>query len=333
MTIINAPSGAQHARILSVGAYRPTRVVSNEEICQHIDSSDEWIRSRSGIASRRWAGPEETLLDMAVTAGAKALAEAGIEASDLGCVLVSTVTHMRQTPSLATAVASTLGTTTAAAFDISAGCAGFCYGVSLASDMVRGGSARYVLLVAAERLSDMTDLTDRSTAFLFGDGAGAVVIGPSETPGIGATAWGADGSQYDAIGQTFAWDQLRQDPGLGWPFLRMAGQQVFRWASFEMVPVARRALEQAGITADQLDAFIPHQANMRITDTMIKALKLPSHVVVARDIEEQGNTSAASIPLAMERLLSTHEGLRGGTALLIGFGSGLAYAAQVVTLP
>ena len=325
--------GAQHARILGVGGYRPSRVITNEEICETIDSSDEWIRTRTGIEERRWAAPDETVAMMSVAASGKALAAAGIEPERIGCVIISTVTHLVQTPSLACDVANQLGAVNAAAFDISAACAGFCYGLALAQDMIRGGSAEYVLVIGVERLSDMTDLNDRSTAFIFGDGAGAAVVGPSQTPGIGPVVWGADGGQYDAIGQTFAWDQLKQQPGLGFPMLRMAGQPVFRWASYEMVPVAKQAMERAGITADQLDAFIPHQANNRITDAMIKALKLPEHVPVARDIVKTGNTSAASIPLAMERMLEEGEAPHGGIALLIGFGAGLVYAAQVVVLP
>jgi 3-oxoacyl-[acyl-carrier-protein] synthase III len=238
-----------------------------------------------------------------------------------------------QTPSLAAMVANELGAVHAAAFDISAACAGFCHGLALAQDAVRGGSAEYVLVIGVERLSDLTDMNDRSTAFIFGDGAGAAVVGPSETPAIGPVVWGADGAQYEAIGQTFTWDALREQPEFGYPALRMNGQQVFRWASYQMVPVAKTALERAGITAEDLDAFIPHQANMRITDAMIKALKLPEHVPVARDIARTGNTSAASIPLAMERMLEEGEAPHGGVALLIGFGAGLVYAAQVVVLP
>ncbi|HZP50893.1 beta-ketoacyl-ACP synthase III, partial [Actinocrinis sp.] len=301
--------------------------------CQLIDSSDEWIRTRTGIQERRWATAEETVGVMSLAAAGKALASAGIEPERIGCVVISTVTHLSQTPSLAADVANQLGAINAAAFDISAACAGFCHGLALAQDMIRGGSAEYVLVIGVERLSDLTDMNDRSTAFIFGDGAGAAVVGPSQTPGIGPVVWGADGGQLDAIGQTFSWDALRHQPDLGFPALRMSGQQVFRWASYQMVPVAKKALERAGITADQLDAFIPHQANMRITDAMIKALKLPEHVPVARDIATQGNTSAASIPLAMERMLEEGEAPHGGAALLIGFGAGLVYAAQVVVLP
>jgi 3-oxoacyl-[acyl-carrier-protein] synthase III len=327
------PTGSPHTRMYGVGAYRPSRVVTNAEIVQHIDSTDEWIRERSGIVERRWAADDETVTDMAVQAAGKALAHAGIAPEQVGAVIVATVTHLLQTPSSAADVAHRLGAASAAAFDVSAACAGFCYGVGLANDMVRGGSATYVLVIGVEKLSDITDREDRSTAFLFGDGAGAVVIGPADQAGIGPTVWGADGSQLDAIEQTTPWSIYRTDTTARFPALRMAGQQVFRWAVWQMAPVAHRALDAAGVRAEDLDAFIPHQANMRITDAMIKALKLPAHVVVARDITTSGNTSAASIPLAMARMLEAGEVKSGGTALLIGFGAGLVYAAQVVTLP
>jgi 3-oxoacyl-[acyl-carrier-protein] synthase-3 len=330
---IQSPAGAAHARILGVGGYRPSRVVTNEQICQIIDSTDEWITTRTGIKERRWATAEETVSMMSVSSAGKALAAAGVEPERIGLVIISTVTHLAQTPSLAAMVANELGALNAAAFDISAACAGFCHGLALAQDAIRGGSAEYVLVIGVERLSDLTDIRDRSTAFIFGDGAGAAVVGPSDQPGIGPVVWGADGAQYEAIGQTFNWDALRDEPERGFPALRMNGQQVFRWASYQMVPVAKQALERAGIGAEDLDAFIPHQANMRITDAMIKALKLPESVPVARDIARTGNTSAASIPLAMERMLEEGEAPHGGLALLIGFGAGLVYAAQVVQLP
>jgi 3-oxoacyl-[acyl-carrier-protein] synthase III len=330
---LRTAAGSPHARILGIGSYRPARVVPNDEICARIDSSDEWIRTRSGISTRRFAGPEESLTEMAVTAAGKAIAQAGITAEQVDFVLVATITHFKQTPSAAADIAHRLGTRGAAALDVSAACAGFCYGLALASDMVRCGSARHVVVIGAERMSEYIDPDDRATAFLFGDGAGAAVVGPSEMPGIGPVAWGSDGSSLDAIEQTQSWSDLRADPELSWPTIRMAGQRVFRWASYAMVPVARQALDAAGVTLEDLDAFIPHQANLRITEAMAKALRLPSHVRVARDIVEQGNTSGASVPLAMDRMLETGEARSGDTALLIGFGAGLAYAAQVVTLP
>ena len=329
---INVPVGAKYARIMSVGGYRPSRIVTNEEICERIDSSDQWIRERSGIESRRWAAPDESVIDMCLAAAGKAVAQAGITPAQVGAVIVATVTHPLQTPSAAAAVAHRLGTGNAAAFDVSAACAGFCYGVSMANDMVRGGSAEHVLVIGCEKLSDFTDSYDRSTAFIFGDGAGAVVIGPSDEPSIGPTIWGSDGSEYEAITQRASWIDVR-DHNVEFPMLTMQGQKVFRWAVWQMAPVATQALEAAGITSDQLDAFIPHQANLRIVDAMVKTLKLPENVPVARDIVEAGNTSAASIPLAMERMIESGEVKSGGLALLIGFGAGLVFAAQVVRLP
>ncbi|MEV6806841.1 ketoacyl-ACP synthase III [Streptomyces sp. NPDC051132] len=352
MAKIKPSKGAPYARILGVGGYRPTRVVPNEVILEKIDSSDEWIRSRSGIETRHWAGPDETVAAMAIEASGKAIADAGIDAERIGAVVVSTVSHFSQTPAVATEIADKLGTDKAAAFDISAGCAGFGYGLTLAKGMVVEGSAEYVLVIGVERLSDLTDLEDRATAFLFGDGAGAVVVGPSAEPAIGPTVWGSEGDKSETIKQTVSWDrffpQSRLQSGAAgdpvelpvdsagtvkFPAITQEGQAVFRWAVFEMAKVAQQALDAAGITADDLDVFIPHQANVRIIDSMVKTLKLPEHVTVARDIRTTGNTSAASIPLAMERLLATGEAKSGDTALVIGFGAGLVYAATVVTLP
>ncbi|MGP4003531.1 ketoacyl-ACP synthase III [Streptomyces sp. 8N706] len=340
---IKASKGSPYARLLGVGGYRPTRVVPNEEILKHIDSSDEWIRSRSGIATRHWASPDETVAEMSVEAAGKAIADAGITAEQIGTVIISTVSHFKQTPSIATEIAHRLGAGKAAAFDISAACAGFVYGLTIAKGLILEGSAEYVLVVGVERLSDLTDVTDRSTAFLFGDGAGAVVVGPSEDPGMGPTVWGSEGDKADVITQTVAWDEFRvgdvaqlpvgEDGELKFPAIRQEGQTVFRWAVFEMAKVAQQALDAAGITADDLDVFIPHQANLRIIDSMVKTLKLPEHVTVARDVETTGNTSAASIPLAMERLLAAGKAKSGDTALVLGFGAGLVYAATVVTLP
>ncbi|MDX3453452.1 ketoacyl-ACP synthase III [Streptomyces sp. ME02-8801-2C] len=331
MSKIKPSKGAPYARILGVGGYRPVRVVPNEVILETIDSSDEWIRSRSGIETRHWASDEETVAAMSVEASGKAIADAGITAEQIGGVVVATVSHFKQTPAVATEIADKLGTAKAAAFDISAGCAGFGYGLTLAKGMIVDGSAEYVLVVGVERLSDLTDLEDRATAFLFGDGAGAVVVGPSEEPHIGPTVWGSEGDKSDTIKQTVPWNEY--DSSGKFPAITQEGQAVFRWAVFEMAKVAQQALDAAGITPDDLDVFIPHQANERIIDSMVKTLKLPEHITVARDVRTTGNTSAASIPLAMERLLATGEAKSGDTALVIGFGAGLVYAATVVTLP
>ncbi|WP_353953469.1 beta-ketoacyl-ACP synthase III [Knoellia sp. S7-12] len=330
--LINSTTGAAHTRISGIGAYRPRRLVLNSEIVEAIDSSDEWIQERSGIKSRYRAGDGESVIEMSEAASRDALEMAGLAATDIDAVILATITHPYQTPAAAPALAHLMGMNSPAAFDISAACAGYCHGIALAHDMVRGGSARNVLVVGVERLSDFTSSTDRGTAFIFGDGAGAAIVSPSETPAIGPTVWGSEGDKWDVIAQNDSWVEMR-DKGLDWPTIGMKGQSVFRWAIWGMAPAAQRALDAAGVTVDQLDAFIPHQANVRIVDAMCKQLKIPDHVAVARDIVDSANTSAASVPLATERLLREGLAPRGGLALQIGFGAGLVYAAQVVVLP
>lgn len=332
MTVrITAPTGSPYTKLMGVGSYRPSRVVSNAEICERIDSSDEWIRTRSGIIERRWATEDETLISMSVSAARDAIKASGVTPEQVGVLIVATSTYLMNTPAGAVEIARQAGCTNAAAFDISAACAGFCHGVALGSDMIRGGTAEYVVVIGAEKLSTFTNPEDRSTAFIFADGAGAVVLGPSEEPGIGPVVWGADGEQRDAIRQNKDFVTLinNGEPG----YVEMDGQRVFRWAVYSMIPVAKRALAAAGVTVDDLGAFIPHQANLRIVDAMVRGLKLPSSVAVATDIEHQGNTSAASVPLAMHAMLESGAARSGDLALLIGFGAGLVYAAQVVVLP
>jgi 3-oxoacyl-[acyl-carrier-protein] synthase-3 len=332
MSFTNAP-GASNATILGIGSYRPTRVIPNSEVIEAIDSSDEWIQQRSGIKQRRWANDEETVQMMSVAASRKALEHAGVDAAQIDAVIVATVSHMFQTPAIATAIAHELGTNRPAAFDISAACAGFCHGVALASDMVRGGSAKHVLVIGVEKLSDLTDVADRGTAFIFADGAGAAVVGPSDEPGIGPVVWGSDGEQFDLIRQKEDWREVLKQERPVMPHLVMQGNPVFRWAAFEMAKIAHATLDRSGISVDDLDVFVPHQANMRIIDAMARSMKLPERVKIARDIAEQGNTSAASIPLALDRMIEEGEAKSGDTALLIAFGAGLAYAAQVVKVP
>ena len=348
--VMNQTPTREFSRIHGVGSFRPDVIVTNDDVCQWIDSSDEWIQQRTGIITRARADENTSLLDMAEGASREALASAGIEASQIGAVIVSTVTFPYATPSAAAALADRIGATPAPAFDISAACAGYCYGVAQADALVRSGMAEYVLVVGAEKLSDVIDNHERTISFLLGDGAGAVVIGPSDIPGISPSVWGSDGSKWSAIGMTHSQLDLRDavlqaestPEGTSlvagteaqlWPTLRQDGQTVFRWAVWEMAKMAKKALADAGITAEDLAAFIPHQANMRIIDEMVKQLKLPESVTVARDIANAGNTSAASIPMAMDRMLKENPELSGGLALQIGFGAGLVFGAQVVVLP
>ena len=326
---IRQPTELTHAAMLGLGVYRPERVVTNDEICEVLDSDDEWIQTRSGIRTRRFAGPDETLISMATAAADRALAASGVGADQLGCIIVATSTHPEHTPASAPQIATRLGSK-AAAFDVSAGCAGFCHALNLASAMVRSGGETYVLVIGVEQLSRFMDPTDRGTAFIFADGAGAVVVGPAEATGIGPTAWGSDGSQSHVITQTpscLGGHQLKD------PVVQMEGTAVFRWAPFAMAEVAHEALDAAGVSVDELDAFIPHQANLRITQTLTRNIKLPESVAVATDVVDSGNTSAASVPLAMEAMLRNGEARAGDTALLIAFGAGLSFAGQVVTLP
>ncbi|MBF4995467.1 ketoacyl-ACP synthase III [Arthrobacter gandavensis] len=349
-TLKQAPVN-EFSRIHGLGAFRPDVIVSNDDVCQWIDSSDEWIRQRTGIVTRHRADKGTSVVDMAELAGRDALSHAGIEGAELDAVIVSTVTHPFATPSAAAQVADRLGATPAPAYDVSAACAGYCYGIAQADALVRSGAAKYVLVVGVEKLSDFIDNTERTISFLLGDGAGAVVVGPSDTPGIGPSVWGSDGSKSGAIGMTHSMLEIRElslaadaDGELPasvlaeretklWPTLRQDGQTVFRWAVWEMAKAAQQALDAAGVSAEDLSAFVPHQANMRIIDEMAKQLKLPESVVIARDIADAGNTSAASIPLATHRLLAEHPELSGKLSLQIGFGAGLVFGAQVVVLP
>lgn len=319
------------ARILAIGAARGDLDVPNDDLVGPIDSSDEWIRQRTGIVSRTRASAGVEAVDLAETAAREALERSGVAPADIGAVVVATISNPVQTPSMAALLAERLGIAPAPAYDVSAACAGYAYGIAQADALVRSGTVDHVLVVGVEKLSDVVDPTDRSISFLLGDGAGAAVVGPSDTPGIGRSVWGSDGSRWDTIRMTNTLKSMQD--GEPWPTLRQDGQTVFRWAVWEMAKVAKRALEEAGIESADLAAFVPHQANMRIIDEFAKQLRLPDSVVIARDIETTGNTSAASIPLATHRLLEEHPELSGGLALQIGFGAGLVYGAQVVVLP
>ncbi|OMC56113.1 3-oxoacyl-ACP synthase [Mycobacterium sp. IS-836] len=333
MNQITTTSGPKSIGLLSVGAYRPERVVSNDELCRNIDSSDEWIQSRTGIKTRRFAARDESAASMAIEAGRLAIANAGLAPSDIDGVIVATSTHFLQTPPCAPEVATGLGAAGVPAFDIGAGCAGFGYAIGVAADMIRGGSAAKMLVIGSEKLSPTIDMQDRSNCFIFADGAAGVVVGETPVQGIGPTISGSDGEQVKAIRQDIDWIDYMDEPTGPRPFLRLEGSAVFRWAAFEMGKVGRQAMDAAGIRPDEIDVFIPHQANSRINEVLAKNLDLRPDAVIANDIEHTGNTSAASIPLAMAELLETGAAKAGDLALLIGYGAGLCYAAQVVVMP
>lgn len=313
--------GRPGARILGFGDYRPHRVVSNEEISRLVDTSDEWIRARVGIERRHFAGEGESVTEMAVSAGGKALAAAGVGAEAIDLVILATGTPPSPMPGLAPEIADRLGVPSPGAYDLNAACAGFCYALAAGSDAIRGGSADRVLVIGSERLTDWVDPLDRGTCIIFADGAGAAVLTGSEEPGIGPVVWGSDGHQSRAISIADRFAMMYMD-----------GPAVFRWATTKLAPVARAACERAGVELADIDAFVPHQANVRIIDSMTRALGL-GHAAIARDIVDSGNTSSASIPLALTRMLERGEVKTGDTALLLGFGAGLTYAGQVITCP
>ncbi len=319
---IRLPAGAPGARVLGLGAYRPRRRVTNDELAQVMETNDEWIQSRVGIAERRWASDDETLVEMSVAAGGKALAASGLSPDEVDLVILASASLTEPIPGIGPQVAYRLGIPRPGAFDLNAGCAGFCYALESASAAIRAGSARNVLVVGVERLTDVVDKTDRSTAVIFADGAGAAVVGASEEPGIGPVAWGSDGDQFSAI-----------EIAAGTGTMTMAGQAVYRWATTRLTDTLLLAMESAGVDPKDIDVFAPHQANLRIVESMTKRLGFGEDVVVARDVVQSGNTSAASIPLALTALMESGEAKSGDLALVLGYGAGLTFAGQVLTLP
>ncbi|MEV0158476.1 beta-ketoacyl-ACP synthase III [Nonomuraea fuscirosea] len=315
------PEIAPGSKVLALGHYQPANVVTNDDLAKTIDTNDEWIQSRVGIKERRIAPDGESVEDMAAIAGGKALAASGLSPDDIDLVIVATCTLETQIPNAAAVVAHRMGINSPGAFDVNAACAGFCYALGTANAAVRAGAARNALVIGAEKLSQWIDWTDRSTAVIFADGAGAAVVGPSDTPGIGPVVWGSSGDKADAISIKDRNDHLYQE-----------GQTVFRWATTALHPVALEACSRAGVDPAELAAFVPHQANLRIIESIARKLGADK-AVIARDIVTAGNTSAASIPLALSRMLERGEVRSGDLALVLGFGAGLTYAGQVIEIP
>jgi len=319
------PDAIPATRIAALGAYRPARTMDNDEAGAGVGVGDEWIRRRVGIVTRRLAAAGETIADMACVAGGKALAAGGLAPGDVDLVIVTTCTPESPIPGAAAEVASRLGIPAPGAFDLNAACAGFCYALAMASDAIRAGSAARALVISTERMSSWLDWTDRSTCVLFADGAGAAVVAPAvspgDEPGIGPVVWGSDGSQADLIKISNRSASLGQD-----------GQAVFRWATTSMHTVALAACERAGIDPADLAAFIPHQANLRVIEAIADRLGAP-RARLATDVISTGNTSSASIPLALSAMVERGEIRSGEPALLLGFGAGVCYAAQVVSAP
>ncbi|GAA4877389.1 beta-ketoacyl-ACP synthase III [Actinomycetospora straminea] len=318
---------AAGARLLGLGSMQPDRVVTNHDLEKIVETDDQWIQSRVGIIERRFGGDDDSVVSMGVEAGSKALADAGLGPSDLDAVIVATCTMPKPIPNAAAQTADRIGVNGIGAMDLNTACAGFCYGTGLAGDMIRSGTAKHVLVIGSEKLSDWLDMNDRSTCIIFADGAGAAVVGPAATEeevGVGPVIWGAAGDLVSTI-HIDETDALRQE-----------GQAVFRWATTKIAPVAIRAVEAAGLQPSDIDVLVPHQANLRIVEAIAKRLRQVGgrdDLRVADDIQYSGNTSSASIPMAIDHMRGAGRVKSGDVALLVGFGAGLSYAAQVVVLP
>lgn len=330
---LRLPPSVAGARILGLGSAQPDQIVTNDDLAQRIDTNDQWIRERVGIQSRRVAAEDARLVDLAADAGSRAVKDSGLDATEIDAVIVATCTMPNAIPNAAAQTAELMGVRAPAAFDVNAACAGFCYGLGMAADLVRGGSARNALVIGAEKLSDWLNWDDRSTAIIFADGAGAVVIGAAADEaavGVGPVVWGSAGDMC----QTIRIEESSRSRTGG--ALHQEGQAVFRWATTKIAPIALRAIEQAGLTPADIDVFVPHQANLRIVEAVAKKLRANGardDMRVADDIVHSGNTSSASIPLALDHMRAAGRIRSGETVLLVGFGAGLSYAGQVVRFP
>lgn len=322
--VLRRRKGPPATRVLGIGSTQPDRVVTNHDLAELMDTTDQWIRDRVGIIERRFATEDELLVDMATEAGGKALADAGIAPSHVDTVIVPNCTMPSPIPNAAAQVAERIGVSAPGAFDLNAACAGFCYGLGVASDLIRAGSASQVLVIGAEKLTDVVDPTDRANAIIFADGAGAAVVGPAEQMGIGPVSWGSAGEHADTI-------YMREHR-----YIYQEGQSVFRWATTHIAPVAMDAVERAGLAPPDVDVLIPHQANLRIVEAIAKKLSasgMRDDIVVADDIKYSGNTSSASIPMALDHMRAEGRAREGDVVLAVGFGAGLSYAGQVMICP
>ncbi|MFB9685548.1 beta-ketoacyl-ACP synthase III [Amycolatopsis plumensis] len=316
--------GSRGSRVLGIGSAQPEKIVTNDDLSKIMDTSDEWIQARVGIVERRFAEKDESLTDFAVAAGKAALEDAGVDPSEVDTVILPNCTMPTLIPNAAAQVAARIGIPSPGAFDLNAACAGFCYGLGVASDLIRAGSAKKVLVIGAEKLTDSVDPVDRANAIIFADGAGAAVVGASDEPEIGPVSWGSAGDLVDLI---YMRDQK---------YIYQEGQSVFRWATTQIAPIALRALDVAGLKPSDVDVLIPHQANLRIVEAIAKKLRANGardDMVVADDIRYSGNTSSASIPLALDHMRKAGTAKPGDVVLAVGFGAGLSYAGQAFICP
>lgn len=324
--MIGAADKGTAVSITGLGSYVPDRIVTNDELAQHIDTSDEWIIERTGIRERRMAAPEQALSDLALPAARKALADAGLAGADIDLLIVATVTPDFAFPSTAALLADQLGAREAGAYDLSAGCTGFMYGIAQAYGMVVSGLSKRALVVGGDVLSKILDWTDRSTLVLFGDGAGAVVIEPVVEPGFLGFELGADGAGGESLWLPGSGSRAFDEPE---KYVKMNGREVFRFATRVLVQSAEELLEQCGISIEDVDVYVPHQANVRIIDHATRKLGVPSERVVV-NVDRYGNTSSGSIPLALADAAADGRLRPGSLVLMTGMGAGLTWGSALI---
>jgi 3-oxoacyl-[acyl-carrier-protein] synthase-3 len=323
----------QAVGIIGTGKYVPDRILTNKELETMVDTNDEWIVTRTGIRERRIAAQEQATSDLAFNASKKAMAAAGVTAEELDLIIVATVTPDMSFPSTACLLQDKLGARKAAAFDLSAACSGFIYGLATASSMIATGMYRHVLVVGAECLSRITDYTDRNTCILFGDGAGAVVLGPvAEGKGFRSFELGADGGGGDLLkvcGGGSRMPATAESVTGKQHFIEMAGSEVFKFAVRIMGNAAEEALSKAGMVKSDIDLLVPHQANIRIIQSALNRLDLPQEKCMI-NLDKYGNVSAASIPIALAEAVEQGKVNDGDCLVLVGFGGGLTWGASVL---
>ncbi|MFI7644060.1 beta-ketoacyl-ACP synthase III [Nonomuraea sp. NPDC049400] len=309
------------SRLVSTGHYQPAKVLTNDDLAGMVDTSDEWIRQRVGIRTRHVAEFGESVADLAGHAAAKALAGSGLDPAGIDLVLIATCTQTERAPNIASRVAARLGVSAAALMDVGVSCSGFTHALAVADHTIRAGAATNALVVGADKMTAVTDWTDRTTCVLTGDGAGAAVVSAAPEAEIGPVVWGSAPELGTAVRIEGTPTRFSQD-----------GQTVYRWATTRLPEIARRACERGGVRPEDLAAVVLHQANLRIIEPIAKKLGAVN-AVIARDVVESGNTSAASVPLALSKLLEQGVVRRGEPMLLFGFGGNLSYAGMVVRCP
>jgi len=315
-----------HVTITGLGAHAPERVITNDDLTQLVDTSDEWILGRTGIRERRIAADSEALSDLCLPAAQQALAQAGVSGKDIDLLIVATVTPDMMFPSTSAILADRLGAADAAAYDLSAGCTGFMYAIAQAYGMLAAGLARRALVVGGDVLSRILDWSDRSTVVLFGDGAGAVVLEPSEEPGFLAFELGADGAGGEHLWLPGSGSRLFEEPDR---LVKMNGREVFKFATRILVQSAEAVLDRSGARIDDVDVYVPHQANVRIIDHATKKLGIPSERVVV-NVDRYGNTSSGSIPLALADAEADGRLRPGSLVLMTGMGAGLTWGSALM---